>query len=399
MKIGMVAHRAWPSVGGAEVLLRHISTELSTTNDVTIIARRIDNAPTGGADLTYGHVPEFGPIRDGNVTVNQLRFNGQTRRKLGSFRVFDAPVVRRYTHRPSRRRILSAYARIVGPSLAQQLSGCEVVHAWSGDLLGAAAERAARILDVPFVISPQAHAGQYGDSSSCGWLYRQADVVTGGLQTELDIYRGLGVPEQHLALCGQGVPPLPQADATDVRSRYGIEGPIVLFIGAKRAYKGADLLAAAAELLHASHPETKVVFVGPGVLTAEHRNSDSVIDVGVVDDTERAAWLRAANVLAIPSEYESFSLVVLEAWSVGIPAVVSDIPTFQELARLSSGALIAPRDASALADSLGLLLDSPEQMVALGRAGHDFWASGHTAELAARRFKEVYDQTLILRTR
>ena len=55
-------------------------------------------------------------------------------------------------------------------------------------------------------------------------------------------------------------------------------------------------------------------------------------------DTEKAAWLEAADVLSLPSAHESFGLAVAEGWSFGVPAVTSDIAPLRSWSSRSAGA-------------------------------------------------------------
>jgi len=50
-----------------------------------------------------------------------------------------------------------------------------------------------------------------------------------------------------------------------------------------------------------------------------------VLDAGRVSEGDKYDWLAAADLLCLPSLGETFGVVILEAWSVGTPAVVSDI--------------------------------------------------------------------------
>jgi glycosyltransferase involved in cell wall biosynthesis len=66
----------------------------------------------------------------------------------------------------------------------------------------------------------------------------------------------------------------------------------------------------------------------------------------------------------LPSAYESFGLVIAEAWSAGTPVVTSDVPVLAERVAESGGGVTAAREPAALASALaGLLADRP------GRAG------------------------------
>ena len=117
----------------------------------------------------------------------------------------------------------------------------------------------------------------------------------------------------------------------------------------RRAYKGFDRLLAAAPALARQMPDATLAFVGPGAPIDTDDQPLRVIDAGRVSDEERGAWLRAADVLVLPSDGEIFPVSILEAFSVGTPVVTSDLETLTELVTTSGGGWTAPRDPAGLA--------------------------------------------------
>src|SRR5204863_4862742 len=128
-------------------------------------------------------------------------------------------------------------------------------------------------------------------------------------------------------------------------------GPIVLFLGIRRPYKGFRLLLDAAPRVAARQPDVTFVFAGPGE-RIEPNGEERVLDVGVVDDDDRAGWLEAADLLCLPSEAEIFPGSFLEAWSVGTPVLAGDIATLRELVRISGGGATVKLDPISIADAI-----------------------------------------------
>jgi glycosyltransferase involved in cell wall biosynthesis len=109
----------------------------------------------------------------------------------------------------------------------------------------------------------------------------------------------------------------------DARAAVAVgDAPFVLCLGRVDDGKGARLLAECFTRykLHRPGP-LKLVFAGP-VADEPPRHADIIVAGRVAEDVK---WglLRAADVLVSPSAYESFSIVLLEAWSVSTPALVN----------------------------------------------------------------------------
>jgi glycosyltransferase involved in cell wall biosynthesis len=181
---------------------------------------------------------------------------------------------------------------------------------------------------------------------------------------------------------------------TQLRERYGIGGPLILFLGARRPYKGHDLLLSAADTVASAVPGTAFAFVGPGAPLAPKPLRARVIDAGAVDDVERDDWIDAADLLCLPSRHETASMAFLEAWSAKTPVISSDIPPLAEHLQISGGGWTVRREASALAESLIAALRDPDERDRRGRAGYEFWLAGHTPDVAAARHERLYTALL-----
>jgi glycosyltransferase involved in cell wall biosynthesis len=392
MRILHVARRYWPAVGGIESFLRHHATELARDHEVIVLAQRVDDGPHERLTDSLRPPPTFEPFADGDVRVEPLRVPLSRRALMAPLISHVTPVLRRYAYGRSRVPAAALLARATAPVIAEQASGADVIHMWAGDLLASAAVEAGRLAGVPTVITPFAHRGQWGYDPGSVTAYRRADRVLALLHDEADFYRQLGVPAESLRVSGVCSPGVKGGGGAALRRRHGIDGPLVLFLGARRPYKGADLLLEAAEDVAAALPDATFAFVGPGPPLRTDQASARLLDAGVVPDDERADWLDAADLLCLPSQAEIFPSSMLEAWSVGTPALTSDIPTLRELIQRSGGGATAPRERGALAGALLELLGDPDSLVAMGESGRHFWADGFTPGKVARWHEDVYSE-------
>ena len=105
-------------------------------------------------------------------------------------------------------------------------------------------------------------------------------------------------------------------------------------------------------------------------------------------------FMRSANVLAVPSWFEGMPNVMLEAFSIGLPAVVSDIHAHRRIIRDEQCALVFdPRDPVALAERLQAIAGDPDLALGLAESGRRM-ASLYTPVLMASEYRELYLETL-----
>jgi glycosyltransferase involved in cell wall biosynthesis len=152
-------------------------------------------------------------------------------------------------------------------------------------------------------------------------------VVCVSQATAHDAERVWGVDPARVRVVGNGVderftPGDRAAAAGRVRELYGVEGPFVLHVGSLEPRKGLDVLIAAAagadwRLVLAGTP----AFEGDRILTAA-RAAGAAHLPGVGDD-DLVSLYRAAEVVAVPSLYEGFGMVGLEAMACGTPVVAA----------------------------------------------------------------------------
>ena len=393
LNIAFLTRRAWPSVGGVESLVRHVSLALADTHTVKVLALRIDDGPYSRVDEAFVRNPGFELFSDGPVRVIPLTVPRSRQAMLFPLVTQFAPVFRRFAY--GRSRVLTGwvYSRVVGPVIAQHLAGVDILHVFVGDQLAWAGVAAARGARVPVVVSPAAHPGQWGDDPASAHAYRAADRVVANLEAEADTYRRLGVAESAIRVIPVCSPVAAAGAGQRVRDQHRIRGPLVVFLGSRRGYKGHDVVAAAIPLVTRERPDISFAFVGPGRPIAI-ADGERVFDAGRVSDDDKYDWLAAADLLCLPSLGETFGVVILEAWSVGTPSLVSDIPALRELVDMVGGGQAEARTPDAMASAIVGLLADPVRLRAMGERGRRWWQAHATPSAVAAQHAQVYAELL-----
>jgi glycogen(starch) synthase len=172
------------------------------------------------------------------------------------------------------------------------------------------------------------------------------------------------------------------------RSRTADDGEVrVLCVGRLEPRKGTDILLAAAERLCAAHANVRFMLVGRdnggnGVVSYEREfvkrarhlvDSGRVTFAGAVSEEELGQHYADADVFVLPSRYESFGLVVLEAMGFGLPVVASNAGGVAEIVTPHTGILVDSDDVGALVAAVDSLVADAGLRAAMGkRARHAF---------------------------
>ncbi|EFL15698.1 glycosyltransferase family 4 protein [Streptomyces sp. C] len=145
-------------------------------------------------------------------------------------------------------------------------------------------------------------------------------------------------------------------------------GPLAVCIGRLCPQKGQDVLLRAWPEVLATVPGARLALVGDGPDAERLRRTapPGVRFAGAAADIR--PWLRAADLVVLPSRWEGMALAPLEAMACGRPVLVSDVSGARESLPSGQGrlCLVPPEDPTALAKALGRLLAEPRLLTELG---------------------------------
>jgi glycosyltransferase involved in cell wall biosynthesis len=246
---------------------------------------------------------------------------------------------------------------------------------------------AAHELDLPIVLTPLAHPGQFhgGDTPADFMRYRRATVITTMTDWERGWFGEQGIDPYRVVTTGMGANAVRSHDGAAFRARHRIpaDAPLVLYVGRRERYKGYIHLLDAAELVWQRHNETRFVFIGvPGFYGAmvdefARYTDERIIEIERASADEKSAALDACDVFAMPSSHETFGIGYLEAWLHEKPVIGGDIPPLREVIAQGVDGLLVPQRVAEIAKAVTSLLDAPELRGEMGRAGnaklHEKW--------------------------
>jgi glycosyltransferase involved in cell wall biosynthesis len=136
----------------------------------------------------------------------------------------------------------------------------------------------------------------------------------------------------------------------------------VVFVGELRVAKGIDILLEAIAAVRIKHEITALI-VGDGPDAGRLREHAARLGLGDCVAFPGAMPAHQAfargRMLAIPSRWESFPYIVLEAAACGIPMVTTNVGGIPEIVEGTDTALIPPGDVCALAAALTSAIEQP----------------------------------------
>jgi UDP-glucose:(heptosyl)LPS alpha-1,3-glucosyltransferase len=232
-----------------------------------------------------------------------------------------------------------------------------------------------------------------------GGRYRRIVAISERVRAELKEH--YGVPDDRIVTIPNGINLARfnpgNADArAEVRRSFGIpdDVPLVLFVGGRYRIKGLKfVISALAEM------QTKVVLLVVGNdraapfqhLAKELGVSERVIFAGGRSDLPRI--YPAADAFVLPTLYETFALVCLEAMASGLPVLASPVGGIEDYLRDGENGLHIQRDPKDIAAKLDLILNDPALHASLSKHGLAT-AQDYAWEKIAKQYLRLFDELI-----
>jgi len=210
--------------------------------------------------------------------------------------------------------------------------------------------------------------------------------------------------------CGVDTELFTPGDQAAARATLGLDaGPQLLYVGRLAPIKGLETLLDGMARLHAAGSPAHLTIVGGDAdepldgHEAELRSrlarlalGDAVTFVGAQPQERLRTWYVAADATVLPSYYESFGMVALEAMACGSPVVASRVGGLQTTVRHGvTGLLVPDHDPVSLAEAFTRLLGDADLRWRLGREGVR-WAMQHrwpcVAEAVCREYAALVER-------
>lgn len=212
--------------------------------------------------------------------------------------------------------------------------------------------------------------------------------------------------------CGTDIARFGSIQKQEARQRLGLDPDIkiVFYVGRFDPRKGIETLVRAVGQSNVAQSGRVHLIIGggsrPGRSDGQEREriEGIVADLGLspmttfpgrIDDADLPAYYAAADVCVVPSHYEPFGLVAIEAMASGTPVVASDVGGLQfTVESEKTGLLAPPRDHTAFAAAIDRILANPGWRDDLGHAARRRVETYFSWRGVAHQLITLYDELL-----
>jgi glycogen(starch) synthase len=238
-------------------------------------------------------------------------------------------------------------------------------------------------------ISRQVHAVE-------SWLVHESDSLitcSASMSDEITELFGPGLVETRVIRNGIDVTRWPFA-----RRRPRTGPPHLMYVGRLEYEKGVHDLIAALPRIRRTHPGTALTIAGTGTQQQwliEHARKYKVLKAirfaGHLDHEQLVTLLHSADAAVLPSHYEPFGIVALEAAATGIPLVTANVGGLGEaVINGVTGLSFPPRDLTRLAAAVRAAIDDPAAAQQMAIAARERLTSDFDWHSVADETAQVY---------
>jgi glycosyltransferase involved in cell wall biosynthesis len=175
------------------------------------------------------------------------------------------------------------------------------------------------------------------------------------------------------------------------RQKFGIQGPFAIYVGRIDQNKGCDeLFEYFGRYTSREANPLQLVLCGNSILTIPE--NPRIRHLGFVSEEDKFDGIAAADLLVMPSYYESLSIVALEAWAMGRPVLANGRCDVLKGQCLRSNGGLFYESFDEFAEALSWFARRPEQARALGANGCAYFQQHYAWPVVERQYTELLER-------
>ncbi len=248
----------------------------------------------------------------------------------------------------------------------------------------------------------------YYSNRSIRYALQYSSLVTGCSRGVLEAlekdYGSIASPSKVLYYGVRSPALLSAQSKVELRESVGVKDgeSVILHVGSFKRQKNHEGLLKIFKKVYASFPSVKMLLVGSGPL--EHKIRMSIDKLGLSGRvlllgrrTDVFDLMQVSNLMLLPSHFEGFGRVAIEAGATGLPLVASDVSGLNEAAENGRGAILhASYDVEGMSESVLSLLRDASAAVQIGQAGLQRVEERFSLDIATDSLYDTYSSVLSL---
>lgn len=247
------------------------------------------------------------------------------------------------------------------------------------------------------------------DKAALKSVFKNSEIIIALNNYEANRYLRIGVPESKIKV----VPNAAERDSftlvssKEFLSKYNLVGKkIILFVGILNSFKRPDLLIEALPRIIENKPDAHLVMVGPD--GGELKKVKNIADklgvekhyswIGPLYGLEKQQAYDAAKVFVLPSDWDAYPLVLLEALARKLPIISTDTRGPKDIVDDNvNGFIINKGDVNALAEKVITLLTDEKLYQQFSLNAHQKGVSVYAASAITKKIEDIYFELLELK--
>ncbi|NHI82924.1 MAG: glycosyltransferase [Candidatus Thorarchaeota archaeon] len=235
-------------------------------------------------------------------------------------------------------------------------------------------------------------------------LLHDASALIALSQFEMKTGRKLGIPDEKISVIPNGIDLSEFKDTPEpgtFRYAYNISDDtrLLLFVGRVHSIKGIDRLLRSLQSILRSQKNVNLIVVGPDgghlgylkSLSTKLGLANYVRFTGPLFGNKKISAYVDSDIVILPSRYETFPNVILEAFACSKPVLATDVGGIPDLVRHGdTGFLVRSGDVLQLARAIEWLLENPKDSKLMGDKANKYLADELTIEKTVDRLEHLY---------
>lgn len=277
--------------------------------------------------------------------------------------------------------------------------------------------RYAKNYDIPYVLQAHGSLPRIASRQGLKWIYdvlfgftliRGASKIIALTMSEAQQYRAMGVPEAKIEVIPNGIDlskyaELPAKGTFRRKFNFNDDVKLVLYIGRINEIKGIDVLVRAFANLVKKLDGVKLVVVGADdgylrelkALIKALKVEDKVIITGPLYNEDKLAAYLDSDLLVLPSRYETFPNVVLEAFACSKTVVASNVESIPDIVLSGkTGLLFHTGNSDELAKKISYILSHPKEAEEMGYKARKFVEKNFSIVKVVCSMEKLYNKIL-----